>query len=385
MNQPRIAIIGARGIANYGGFETMVGELAPKLVKKDYIVYCSCEKPINGEQLENYNGVKLIYFPIRAPINYTFRKIFECFYDIYFIIKCSIICDVVYSLGLCGGISLLIPRFFGKISIVNIDGIEWRRSKFSVVEKNLLRIFFTFSTISASYIVIDNKHLINYISARYRKKAVYISYGAKPHKYIQWDMNKLIRYIDKEDFLKISQGKFWLVVARLEPENNIHIIIDGFIKAKTELPLVIIGDFTSNKYRDEINDLITNNDLNNKIILLGRSIYNIEMLDMFRQNAFAYIHGHSVGGTNPSLLEAMVMKNIIIAHDNEFNREVGGDFALYFKDESDLKNKIEMIEKNPKEYIKLKEEIYKRVKENYSWDRACEKYDEIFNASKKKV
>jgi len=376
----RIAIIGARGINNYGGFETMVGELAPKLVGKGYVVYCSCEKSRNGERLEDYKGVKLIYFPIKPPVNYTLRKIFEFIYDIYFIIKCSLRCDIVYVLGLFGGIFLFIPRLFGKVSIVNVDGIEWKRSKFNIVEKNLIRIFFILSTISASFIIIDNKCLKNYINPRYHKKVIYVPYGASPREYIPWDENKLIHYFKKEDALKISQEKFWLVVARLEPENNIHIIIDGFIKAKTHLPLVIIGDFTSNKYRDEVYKMITDSESDN-IILLG-SVYNMEILDMLRQNCFVYVHGHSAGGTNPALLETMIMKNIIIAHDNEFNREVCGDFALYFKDADDLKNKIDLIENNPEYYLKLKDEVYDRARKEYSWDKVVDKYEFVFKELK---
>ena len=109
------------------------------------------------------------------------------------------------------------------------------------------------------------------------------------------------------------------------------------------------------------------------------AIYNIDILDMLRQNCFAYFHGHSVGGTNPSLLEAMIMKNIIIAHDNEFNREVCGDLVLYFKGEIDLANIIKLIESNPEKYVELKENAYKRVKENYSWYEVVKRYEMLFN------
>jgi len=104
---------------------------------------------------------------------------------------------------------------------------------------------------------------------------------------------------------------------------------------------------------------------------------------MLRQNCFGYIHGHSVGGTNPSLLEAMVMKNLVIAHDNEFNREVGGDAALYFKDSDDLAKLVQTIESNPEKYIYLKKAAYYRVKSNYSWDDVVDKYERVFDTGLK--
>jgi rhamnosyltransferase len=372
----KLAIIGARGIGNYGGFETVVSELAPRLVERGYVVYSSCEKSGNEEQLKEYKGVKLIYFPIKPPANYTLRKIFEIIYDIYFITKCSLFCDVVFALGIGGGIFLFVPRLFGKVSIVNIDGLEWKRSKFDALEKALLRILLAFSFTSATFIGVDNKCLKNYINPRYHRKVIYVPYGVSPHEYIPWDGNKLIRYFNKKDVLKISPGKFWLVVARLESENNIHIIIEAFTKAKIQQPLVIIGDFTSNKCRDEIYKMITDSELDN-IILLG-SVYNIDILDMLRQNCFAYFHGHSVGGTNPSLLEAMIMKNIIIAHDNEFNREVGGDTIFYFSDAEELAELIKSIENNYSKYSKLKQITFSRVSLNYSWNKIIDKYDSLF-------
>lgn len=374
--KPKIAIIGARGIGNYGGFESVVSELGPGLVKKGYPVYCSCEKSENEEEISEYFGVKKIYFPIKPPSNYTLRKAFEIFYDIYFTIKCSFFCDIVYALGLGASISLLVPRLLGKVSIVNVDGLEWRRSKFSLIEKFLLKIMFLMCCISSNVIIIDNKSLIEYVNKKYRKKAVFIPYGVNTPRFIPWDKSKLTNLTTFKNKCNLLPNKYWLVVARLEPENNIHIIIDGFLRSKTSMPLVIIGDFTSDSYKRKVHNMISKS--SNNVLFLG-SIYNIDVLNMFRQNCFAYIHGHSVGGTNPSLLEAMAMKNIIVAHDNEFNREVGSNCVLYFKDSIDLEGKIKKIEHNFESYLGLKEDAHIRVKEVYSWDIIVEDYISIFN------
>lgn len=371
----KIAIIGARGIGNYGGFESVVSELGPGLVKRGHTVYCSCEKSENEEETPEYFGVKKIYFPIKPPSNYTFRKAFEIFYDIYFIIKCSFFCDIIYTLGCGASIFLLIPRLFGKLSIVNVDGLEWRRSKFSLIERFLLKVMFSISCVSSKIIIIDNKNLIRHINKKCHKKVVFIPYGVNIPRFVPWDKNKLIISTILKNNFDILPNKFWLVVARLEPENNIHIIIDGFLKSKTSMHLLIIGDFTSDSYKKKIYDLTSNS--NNKILLLG-PIYNIDILNMFRQNCFAYIHGHSVGGTNPSLLEAMAMKNIIVTHDNEFNKEVGERSILYFKDSNDLSDQIKEIETNFETYLKLKEDAPKRVEDNYSWKKIVDEYDYLF-------
>ncbi len=191
--------------------------------------------------------------------------------------------------------------------------------------------------------------------------------------HISWDDKKL-RNIKKHNKIKeILSRKFWLVVARLEPENNIHIDSGCIFSNERGFPLIIIGDFTSESYRKEVERI---SDGCNNIIFLG-SIYDLEILDMLRQNCFAYIHGHTVGGTNPSLLEAMIMKNIIIAHDNEFNREVCGESALYFEEYKDLIDKICMVEDKPINYIKFKDYAFKRAKEQYLWDKIEKDYVDL--------
>lgn len=171
--------------------------------------------------------------------------------------------------------------------------------------------------------------------------------------------------------LNLYSDNYWLVVARLEPENNIHIIVEAFTKIKSKYPLVIVGNFTDNDYKKELYDLAGEHD---NIHFLG-SIYDIELLDMLRQNCFGYLHGHTVGGTNPSLLEAMSMENIIVAHGNQFNKEVCGSTAIYFENSDSLKDKIELIESNPKNYQNMKIEALHRAKEGYLWDKIVNEYE----------
>jgi rhamnosyltransferase len=374
-----IGIVGARGIDNYGGFERMLADLVPRLVQKGYRVRCSCEQPEHGERPSEYMGATLDYFPLKAPANYTFRKAFELLYDSYFIAKYSRFCDIVYVLGVYGGPTLLIPRVLRKEVIINTDGLEWERAKYHVVERSLIIWFFGFSLNLATKVVVDHEQMKQYIGERHQPKTFYIPYGVSPQKPEPWDESRLDNYTRKNaSSARIIKDKYWLVIARLEPCNNIHTIIDGFKKASLRHPLIIVGDFTNNKYRERITQLAVG-DGSAQIIFLG-AIYEASMLAMLRQHCLAYIHGHSVGGTNPSLLEAMVSKNIILAHDNPFNRELCGKFAYYFTNGTDLSGLITLVEQSPGP-AEFRSEVYKRAVEAYSWDHVIALYEKIFVAT----
>ncbi|MGP8024376.1 MAG: DUF1972 domain-containing protein [Methanobacterium sp.] len=374
----RIAILGSRGIpAKYGGFETFAEGLSSRLVENGYEITVSCEyQPLNS-RINEFNGVKLEYFPLKAPKSYLLRMFYENLSDIYFLIKLTRNHDLIYFLGTEVGFFLFIPKLL-KSNIrllVNIDGVMWKRTKFNKFARFLLKINHYFATVFANTIITDAKEMKNYVPDFYKNKAVYIPYGINIPKNIPWS-KEIMKNLNNYDKIKnISPNNYWLIVARLEPENNISMAIDAFSESKTELPLIIIGEFTSEKYRKQLYGITENC---NNIVFMG-SIYDINMLNMLRQNCFAYIHGHTVGGTNPSLLEAMIMKNIIIAHDNEFNREVCGNSGIYFKDANELKDKLELIENDFSQYLKLKEDAYHRVKEEYSWNEINGKYMKLFD------
>jgi rhamnosyltransferase len=372
MSKKKIAIVGARGIANYGGFETFVSELAPGLVDQDFEVYCSCEK--DEKMPLEYKGAKLTYFPIRMPSNYQLRKFTEFFYDIYFGFLFTFKCDVIYFLGFSANIFTFFPRIFGKKTYVNMAGVEWERSKFSKRERSLLKFFFKLSVIGCNNVIIDNKKLINYIDPKYHHKVIYATYGVNELPEIEWNQDIANQYTKSP----VKPNGYWLAVARLQPDNNIELIIDGYIKSNSDKPLIIIGGFSSEEDYEYSLKTILDKNPDKKIIFTG-GIYNQDHLNMFRQNCLGYIHAHSIGGTNPSLLEAMVMKNIIIAHDNEFNREVSEKSTVYFKDADELGKNIRKIEEDPQKFMEYKNKTFIQVKNNYSWDRIVDEYKTIFS------
>lgn len=365
--KPSIAIIGSRGIpSKYGGFETFTEYISTKFAKNDYNIFVSCEFINKEDRMNKYKGVNLFYFPLKSPKGGLFRILFEFMYDVYSLWWVSRRADIIYMLGYSASFFFFIPKLFGKRLLVNPDGLEWKRSKFNPLIKSLLKLSERMMVFWTKEIVADSKNIKYYFDNKYGLNCYFIPYGVSKIKNISWNVNKI-------DF-NIIPKDYWLVVARLEPENNIEMIIEGFLKSKTKKSLVIVGDFTSGKYELLIKGLLKNKPDDKKIIFTG-GIYKPDRLNMIRQNCYGYIHGHSVGGTNPSLLEAMISKNAVLAHKNEFNQEVCGEFAQYFSDSEEFKTKIQMMESIS--LLEMREKIYDRVKKRYSWEKVFSEYQKV--------
>lgn len=379
MPKGRIAIIGARGIGNYGGFETLVSELAPRLHDKGYEVFCSHRMPDQGDAGTDFKGATLLYFPFRFPMSGVLARGFEALYDWYFAVMCSFFmkCDVVYCLGTGAGFALPLCRFSHSRLVVNVDGLEWKRAKFSRFQRTLIKLFFFASYVGAHRLLLDNSRLRDFIPESFVNKASYIPYGAAPVECEDWDPACSLEHAKVED--AILPSSYWLVVARLEPDNNIHVIIEGYCRSKSKMPLVIVGSFSSLEYERSILSLVRTAPSGKRVVFTG-STYNQARLSMLRCHSHGYIHGHSVGGTNPSLLEAMAARNLIIAHDNVFNREVCSDLALYFNNATDLADRIDMIENDGRRFERFQEGVYSRVGKEYRWDDVLVEYDRLFQS-----
>ncbi len=373
-----IAIIGSRGIPNnYGGFEGFTQILSEKLVKKGHTIHVSCEHPGEKNCPKKYKGVNLFYFPIKHPKSGIMGMFYEIIYDIYSLFYASLKAEQVYMLGYSAAIFFFIPKLFGRTLYLNPDGFEWKRAKFSSYIKFLLKINEKMGAFWADRIVADSKGIKNYYDKKYDIESSYIAYGADEVSTVKWDNEKLPDIL--KDGININPA-YWLLVARLEPENNIHTILEGYLKSDAKKPLIVVGNFDSPQYEEYIQGILEKKSDDKKIVFTG-GIYDQDVLNMLRQNCFAYLHGHSVGGTNPSLVEAMMMECLLIAHDNQFNREVCDDSAIYFKNSDDLKNEIDQIENNPENYLQLKSMALTRVKKEYSWDKIVGQYNELFIAN----
>ena len=369
----KISIIGSRGIpAKYGGFETFTEIVSSELAKKGHNIYVSCEH--SKEKKDQYKGVNLFYFPMKPPKNPLLRIIYEFMYDGYSLLWASIRTDYVYMLGYSAAMLFFIPRLFGKQLLINPDGMEWKRNKFNPLIKSLLKLSERIAIFWSNTVIADSEEIKKYLDAKYNINSVFIPYGASSIKEVKWESKKL-----PENLKHINiNPSYYLVVARLEPENNIDKIIKGYLMSKTEIPLIVVGNFADPNYKSLINDMVDKSPKGKKVIFAG-AIYNYELLNMLRQNCKAYIHGHSVGGTNPSLLEGMISKNLIIAHNNVFNAEVCGDNAIYFEDAHELSEKFEFIENNYINYSELKNGVYDRARIAYTWPRVINQYNIVFS------
>ncbi|MHB8603786.1 MAG: DUF1972 domain-containing protein [Thermoplasmatota archaeon] len=370
-----IVIVGSRGIpANYGGFETFAEELSRRLVREGLSVTVACEH--SPTPVGAYHGVKLEYFPFRAPRHYMLRKLYEVLNDTYFMIRLARRARAMYVLGAAAGPVMFLPRLLNPRLrlMVNVDGLEWRRDKFTRTGKFLLRFNTNLAARSCHVVVVDANAIRSHLPRSTQRKAVFVPYGAEPPTHVSWDGDRLSR--THPALAGIARNEFWLVVARLEPENSIHEIIEGFARSCSARPLIVVGNFTDDRYRGEVERILHDHPRANVFLVGG--IYDPQSLNTLRQNAFAYIHGHTVGGTNPSLLEAMAMRNLVVGKLNEFNREVGADSLVYFRDADHLASIVRDIETAPEKYHHLRDLAAARVSNHYSWDSVIARYRAIF-------
>lgn len=362
----KIAILGTRGIpGTYGGFETFTEELSTRLVKKGIEVTVFCyKKSIYGEP--EYKGVKLLY--VKKP---KFGHLSTIFYDLFCIFKALRGYDLIYMLGYSTGLFFWIPRLFKKPLLVNMDGLEWKRAKWPTYGKIYLKLTEWLAVKFATLIIADSENIKYYLKSKFGKdiNCYTIRYGTdivdNPP-----DINQIQPY-------NLKPFKYYLVVCRLEPENHIKEIIEGFIISKTQKKLVIIGDY--NIATPYIKELLKKKD--ERIKFIG-AIYNKDLLKAIRFYAFAYFHGHSVGGTNPSLLEALGCGNKVIAHDNIFNREVASDCAIYFSSSSHIPNIIYSLENELN--MNLATKAKNRMREKYNWDLIANEYQKLIQGLMRK-
>ena len=247
-----------------------------------------------------------------------------------------------------------------------MDGLEYKRTKFNKWTRKFLFWEEKKAVQHSAFLIADNLGIRDYYKEKYGKESEYLAYGADI--YSDYDAKYLTEY-------NLVPNKYNLLIARLEPENNVEMVVKGYINSdETNIPLVIVGK-TNTKFGKYLVETYGDNP---KIIFLG-GIYDFKKINSVRFYSNAYFHGHSVGGTNPSLLEAMASSTFIIAHDNVFNRSVLRDSSVYFSSEKD----IEEIVNNLNEYIKDKkskyiEENLTKIRDEYSWERLVEQHEQYF-------
>jgi glycosyltransferase involved in cell wall biosynthesis len=355
----KVSIIGTVGIpAKYGGFETLVNYLTQNLADQfDITVYCSGKAYIN--HIKTYNGANLKY------INLNANGVQSILYDIISIFKSLKNSDVLLILGVSGCIVLPFINFISKKKIiVNIDGLEWKRAKWGKFAKKFLRFSEKIAVKNSDFVVTDNKVIEDYVLSEYKKKSQLIAYGGN-HVHKEKINDKLI-----SSFPFLNE-KYCFKVCRIEPENNVKMILDTFSDLPNRI-IVIVGNWNNSHYGKLLKK--TYSDFNN--IFLIDPIYNQQILNQLRSNCHIYIHGHSAGGTNPSLVEAMYLELPIFSFGVNYNKESTQYEAKYFDNKLELNNLLTTI--NDMELIEIGKAMKKNALKFYNWSYVSKKYSELF-------
>ncbi len=356
-----LAIIGTVGVpARYGGFETLAHQLVENLNQEyDITVYNSTKHYSAKERVKEWRGAKIKYIPLSAN---GFQSIF---YDILSIIHAVFYSEVLLILGVSGCLFLPFVKLFfpSKKIIINVDGLEWRRAKWNKYAKTFLSWSERVAVSCADEIISDNAAIQKYVLDRYGKKSNLIEYGAD-HNHVEYIRSSTFK---KYPFLK---KEYAFKVARIEPENNIHVILEAFEK-QTKLPLVIIGNWKNSEFGKSMQDRYADTE---HLYLLD-PIYESSLLNQMRSNAKVYVHGHSEGGTNPSLVEAMYLGLPILSYDIIYNKVTTENQALYFNDADELYDMIENI--NNLNLNKISSQLLEVANRRYLWSVIADKYSNL--------
>jgi len=357
----KIAILGTRGIPNYyGGFEQVAESLSLRFAKAGHqvVVYNTDEHPYKKKE---WHGVQIKHLFCHES---TLRVLGTFIYDALCLqdaIRGS--ADIILEMGYVP--SAFCFRFHQGIRpkiVTNMDGLEWRRTKWGPLLRRFARYCEASAVRFSDALISDNPGIRDYILKKYGKDSFYIGYGAT---LFEPPSEQALRPYG------LKKHRYRLLVARLEPENNIETILNGALLSKDKTPVIVVGnDKTS--YGRSISEKYKSNE---KIKLLG-GIYNNITLNTLRFFCRQYFHGHSVGGTNPSLLEAMASNASIVAHKNPFNRAILGEDALYFSSATDVARIIDTSEDESREACIMRNR--EKIRQLYHPDLIAEEYLKVF-------
>lgn len=357
----KVGILGTRGIPNrYGGFEQCAQFLAEGLVNRGHRVWVYNSHNHEYRQ-KTWKGVEIIH---RYDPEYRIGTAGQFLYDLSCIEDArKRPFDVLLHLGYTSN-SLWYWRWPKScLQIVNMDGLEWKRSKYSRRVQRFLKQAEAWAAKRGDILVADSPGIADYLKSTYQRQAAYIPYGA--YVFDQPEPKILEAY-------GLEAGEYDLALARMEPENNMETIIRAHLESEAKIPLVLIGS-TANSFGQYLNEQYGNQP---RIRFLG-SIYEPRVVDNLRYHSRLYFHGHSVGGTNPSLLEAMGCMALVVAHDNVFNRAILGEDAYYFKGMADLKALLNGGPQKPAHQAWIHANAQK-IEGSFNWERIVDQYESLF-------
>jgi glycosyltransferase involved in cell wall biosynthesis len=359
----RIALVGTRGVpARYGGFETCVEEVGRRLAKAGHqvIVYTRARALTDDEQPvgKQYEGMDLVRLP--ALRKKSLETLSHTGLSVAHIVRHPVDAAIVFN----SANALFLPWLRARRipTATHVDGLEWKRSKWQGAGRKYYRLAESMAVRWSDALIADAQGIADYYEAEFGAATDLIAYGAP------------ILAGDRSDLLRptgLEPGGYHLVVGRFEPENHIDVIVDGYRRSKAERPLVVVGSAPyADAYTRRVHALG-----DDRVVFMG-GVWDQGLLDQLYANSFTYLHGHSVGGTNPSLLRAIGAGAAAIAFDVNFNREVLADTGRYFTTAADIATEIEFAELNPAATHDRGTRA-QQVAYHYDWDDVAARYEKL--------
>ena len=359
----RIAVLGSRGIPHtYSGYEAFLGEVGPRLVQRGHEVIVYCRRSLFRERPKMHKGVRLIYLPgIETKTMGTLTHTLVSMGDVLFR---SV--DVIFVVNVVNAFHCILPRLLRRNVAINVDGLDWKRGKWGHFGK---RFFYwnakSVGTICPKGVVTDAREMRRIYLDEFGTPSVSIAYGANVEKSVNPDVVKQYG---------LEPSRYYLVASRLVPENNADLIVRAFEKVTTKRLLAIAGNAN---YRSAFVDQLKETK-DPRVKFLGH-VANPEHVKELHCNAYAYIHGHSLGGTNPALLKALGYGNCVLALGTAFNKEVLQDYGILFENNPlDLTDKLQQIEDHPEIAARYGLRAPERIREAYTWEAITDQYEELF-------
>jgi glycosyltransferase involved in cell wall biosynthesis len=356
----KIAILGTRGIPNYySGFEQFAEFFSVYLVEKGHEVYVY-NSHNHLFQEKTFRGVNIIHQNDPEHKTGTFGQFiydFNCIMD-----SRKRDFDIILQLGYTSNSIwfFLLPR--KSIIITNMDGLEWKRTKYSKPVQQFLKFAERLAVFSSDFLVSDSLGIQAFLKEKYKKESTYIAYGAHP--FTNHDESIVSDY-------RLSKYNYNMILARFEPENNLDMVLEGVVLSNNNMDIIVVGNhktkygaYLKNKFKEHTN-----------IRFLG-GIFNLEHLNNLRYFSNLYFHGHSVGGTNPSLLEAMASRALILSHNNSFNKAILRENAFYFANAKEVEALLLTIKKE--DYSKRIQNNFETIINEFNWDKINGDYLRLF-------
>lgn len=352
----KIAMVGTRGVpARYGGFETAIEEIGSRLAKQGHEVVVFC-RPVDGESRPHtYRGMKLVWLPAMRR-----RSLETLSHTALSVLRPELKgVDVAIMFNAANAPFVPLLKMRGIPVATHVDGLEWRRSKWGPAGRSYYRVMESLAVRSSDAIIADAPGIEDYYREEFGATSRLIAYGAP-------DLSDIGS--DRLAELDLEPDKYHLVVARFEPENHVLEIVQGYVATNSTMPLVVVG---SAPYSDEYSEAVRQA-ADDRVQLLG-GVWDQQLLDQLYANAATYLHGHSVGGTNPSLLRAAGAGTPTIAFDSVFNREVVGNAGWYFGDPAEAAQRITEAEADTGRRERSSDALRRRARA-YDWDQVTREY-----------